>query len=420
VTPRLKIVTLAAALVVSCAGGAHQPAPGNADPDPGSQEQQEPATFADDLEFLRKHQEVIVLSDPETSAQILVCPGYQGRVMTSTATGHRGRSFGWLNYDLIASGQVQEHINAYGGEDRIWLGPEGGQFSIFFEPGAAFEFEHWQTPRPLDTEPFQVVGKSDTTAFFRRDMTLTSYAGTRFSLQLVRTVSVISRSRLEALFETKLADTVSSVSFETENQITNKGADSWTRETGALSIWILGMLKPSPSVTVAIPFKQGSESELGPVVTQDYFGAIPRDRLLEHDGVVYFKADGLYRSKIGIPARRALPIAGSYDAESGVLTIVQFSLPDQRTDYLRSTWELHDDPYSGDVVNSYNDGPLEDGGQLGPFYELESSSPAAFLAPGASLTHVHRTSHFEGPAADLETIARKLLGVGIQDIESAL
>lgn len=245
-TPRLKIVTLAAALVVSCAGGAPQPAPGNADPDPGSQEQQEPATFADDLEFLRKHQEVIVLSDPETSAQILVCPGYQGRVMTSTATGHRGRSFGWLNYDLIASGQVQEHINAYGGEDRIWLGPEGGQFSIFFEPGAAFEFEHWQTPRPLDTEPFQVVGKSDTTAFFR---------------------------------------------------------------------------------------------------TQDYFGAIPRDRLLERDDVVYFKADGLYRSKIGIPARRALPIAGSYDAESGVLTIVQFSLPDQRTDYLRSTWELHDDPY---------------------------------------------------------------------------
>jgi hypothetical protein len=24
------------------------------------------------------------------------------------------------------------HINVFGGEDRFWLGPEGGQFSIFF------------------------------------------------------------------------------------------------------------------------------------------------------------------------------------------------------------------------------------------------------------------------------------------------
>ncbi|MCK7515058.1 MAG: hypothetical protein MZV70_70970 [Desulfobacterales bacterium] len=33
---------------------------------------------------------------------------------------------------------------------------------------------------------------------------------------------------------------------------------------------------------------------------------------------------------------------------------------------------------------------------LGPFYELESSSPAAALAPGGTLTHVHTTMHFDG------------------------
>ena len=39
---------------------------------------------------------------------------------------------GWLNREAIASGERKEHINVFGGEDRFWLGPEGGQFSIFF------------------------------------------------------------------------------------------------------------------------------------------------------------------------------------------------------------------------------------------------------------------------------------------------
>jgi hypothetical protein len=29
-------------------------------------------------------------------------------------------------------------MNAVGGEDRIWLGPEGGQLSIFFAPGVPY------------------------------------------------------------------------------------------------------------------------------------------------------------------------------------------------------------------------------------------------------------------------------------------
>ena len=74
-----------------------------------------------------------------------------------------------------------------------------------------------------------------------------------------------------------------------------------------------------------------------------------------------------------------------------------------------------DKPYGGDVVNSYNDGPLGPGEPpLGPFYEIESSSPAATLQPGARLRHVHRTFHFEGPEAELDAIARATLGVGLR------
>jgi len=76
-------------------------------------------------------------------------------------------------------------------------------------------------------------------------------------------------------------------------------------------------------------------------------------------------------------------------------------------------------PFRGDVVNSYNDGPPAPGAKpLGPFYELETSSPAAALAPGRSLTHVHRTFHFQGERAGLDALARALLGVSLDEVEA--
>ena len=84
-------------------------------------------------------------------------------------------------------------------------------------------------------------------------------------------------------------------------------------------------------------------------------------------------------------------------------------------------WELQKQPYAGDVVNSYNDGPPSPGAKpMGPFYELESSSPAAALSPGQSLTHVHRTIHFQGPAGALTKLAEATLGISVATIQSAL
>jgi len=83
-------------------------------------------------------------------------------------------------------------------------------------------------------------------------------------------------------------------------------------------------------------------------------------------------------------------------------------------------WELQAEPYSGDVVNSYNDGPAEPGAKpFGPFYELETSSPAARLSPGESVCHTHRTYHLQGPEADLDPIAKATLGVTIAEIKAA-
>ncbi len=92
-------------------------------------------TFGYDLSFLKTHQEVITLETNNGKSQLIVLPELQGRVITSTSNGLEGNSYGWMHYDLIASGKFEEHINPFGGEERFWIGPEGGQFSIFFEKG---------------------------------------------------------------------------------------------------------------------------------------------------------------------------------------------------------------------------------------------------------------------------------------------
>jgi hypothetical protein len=90
------------------------------------------------------------------------------------------------------------------------------------------------------------------------------------------------------------------------------------------------------------------------------------------------------------------------------------------TDYVNSLWKLQDNPFEGDAVNAYNDGPAMPGAKpIGPFYELESSSPAAALKPGESLSHVHRTIHLSGSKPALDAVARATLGVSLDEIEGA-
>ncbi len=104
-----------------------------------------------------------------------------------------------------------------------------------------------------------------------------------------------------------------------------------------------------------------------------------------------------------------------------VLTIVQFNQPEGVTDYVNSLWKIQDNPYGGDAANSYNDGPPSPGAKpMGPFFELESSSPAAALAPGQSLTHVHRTFHLSGDEKSLDAVAHATLGVSLAEISAAL
>jgi len=379
-------------------------------------------SFESDVTFLRRHTDTIVLAERNGPARVAICPALQGRVMTSSAAGGGGQSFGWINYALLESGVTQPHINVYGGEDRFWIGPEGGQFSVFFEKGAPQDLEHWQTPAPIDTEPFVVVKKDEDRVSFRKTMQLRNASGSVFDVEVFREVRLLPPDAAwkDLALAKDSEELLRMVAFESVNRITNAGKTEWTRATGALSVWILGMFNPSAATTVVIPFRKGPESELGPVVNDGYFGQVPADRLRKADGVLYFRGDGQYRSKIGLSPRRARPLLGSWDADNGVLTLVQFTFADETLAYVNSMWEVQKNPFAGDAINSYNDGPPAPGKKpLGPFYELESSSPAAALKPGHTLRHIHRTFHFIGPREKLDAVSRATLGVGLDAIEAA-
>ena len=174
------------------------------------------------------------------------------------------------------------------------------------------------------------------------------------------------------------------------------------------------MFTPSPKTTVIIPFSPAPNA--GSFITDNYFGTVPPERLQVKDSVLFFTCDGKYRSKIGLSPMIAKPVAGSFDFERTVLTIV---LPqvEKKAAYVNSKWEIQQQPYKGDVINSYNDGPLADGTQMGPFYEIESSSPALELKKGATGMYKQTTMHLQGDYNALNILSKQLLSVDLDTLK---
>ncbi|MBN1606278.1 MAG: hypothetical protein JW940_06570 [Polyangiaceae bacterium] len=412
--PEPRITAAPAAATTSTPPPASSTAPTRATAAPVTPKDQEDngVSFEQELDFLRTHSQVIVLVAPN-GGRVAVSPTYQGRVMTS-AVAPETMSLGWVNHAFIEAGKVGTAFDNYGGEDRFWLGPEGGQFGLYFVPGAPFDLDHWQTPSPLQQGAWPVAEQSPTSVLFRIPMTLRNYSGTEFVLEAERRIALLDADAVTRIIGAPIPDDVRWIAFETQNSITNKGTAAWTEAKGLLSIWILGQYAPSSDARALLPFDAKGK---GPIVNDTYFGTVPSERLrVDTDSsFLSFRCDGQYRSKIGLSPERAKPIVGAYSEQSRLLTVVQYDKPRGRHPYVNSMWEHQAQPYAGDVVNSYNDGPPAPGKpSLGGFYELETSSPAARLAPGASLRHTHRTLHFVGEPAALAKMAQSALGVPVQ------
>ena len=374
-------------------------------------------TYGEDKSFLKEYCDLIELSQGDS--KILLSQDYQGRVFTSTATGDKGLSFGWINYKLFRSGEVSEQFNPVGGEERLWLGPEGGPYSIYFEKGKEQVYENWVVPKELDIAPFEVVTRNSQSVSFQKEFALKNYVGNEMNIKIERNVKLLNPQEVADALNCNVDKSLKYVAYESENILTNNGSMTWNNQTGVLSVWMLSMFNPSPNGIVFIPYKTGPVIELGKIVTDDYFGKVPSDRLIITDGVIYFKIDGKFRSKIGISPKRAMPFCGSYDSRNQVITLLWCSLPDIPEKYVNSVWGKQDNPLEGDAINSYNDGPVADGSVMGPFYEIESSSPAAFLQSGEKIKHIQRIFHITGDENELNKVTEKIFNLSISEIKNA-
>lgn len=371
-------------------------------------------TFEEDVAFLSQHGALKVLTG-SNGGRIAISGQYQARVMTS-AVKAGGRSLGFINRAFIEAGKTGTQFDNYGGEDRFWLGPEGGQYGLYFPAGKPFSFDNWQTPHALQEGPWQTLREAPSSVTFGHSFSVSNYEQQPFQVSIERTVTLLSPERASARLGVPLPPSLSWVGYETENKLSNAGNTAWTEARGLLSVWILGMFAPVAGTQVLIPFDTRAAGE---VVNDRYFGKVPAERLLvnETKGFLAFRGDGQYRSKIGLGPARAKGVLGSYSEPAQLLTLVLYNKQRGATRFVNSMWEQQSAPYAGDEINSYNDGPPAPGKPpLGGFYEIESSSPAAALAPGESITHVHQTYHVSGPRAELDALARHVLGVSLQDL----
>ena len=371
-------------------------------------------SFTDDLAFLDAHAKPIVLVDAQGGGRIALSAQYQARVMTS-AVAASGRSLGYLNRSFIEGAKVGTPFDNYGGEDRFWLGPEGGQFGLYFPPGKPFEFDLWQTPHQMQEGVWAITDQAADHVTFTKTMTVTNWSNVDFAVEVERTIRLLTRADAKSQLGLGAAPDGGFVGYETKNRIVNKGPTAWTKASGIPSIWILAQFAPAADAQVIVPFEKAA----GEIVNDRYFGKIAPERLAIHEdkGFLTLVCDGNKRGKIGLGPARAKSVLGSFSASSSLLTVVSYDGPQKDASYVNSMWEQQQDPYAGDVVNSYNDGPTAPGKPaLGGFYEIETSSPAAELAPGKDIVHTHRTFHFVADRSKLDAVAKEALGVSLADI----
>ncbi len=412
---RLIALSTAAATIVA-AGAAH-----------GADRKGGPMSYRESRDFLAKHTRIIELAN-DAGARLAIAPEWQGRVMTSTLGGVDGPSFGFVNRSYIEAGKLDRYFNNYGAEDRFWLSPEGGQFGLFFQAGAKQSAAGtWYTPPALNEGAWNVVSAANDPAVrMAQHMRLENASGTPFELDVARDVRLLATDDVRELFGAAAAQTIGQtalkwVGFETVNTIANRGP-AFAKEKGLVSIWILGQMNAGPQTVAIIPYRPGPEAQRGPVVKSDYCGAVPAERLKIIPAAVLFRTDSKFRSKIGTSQSRGRNVLGSIDFQTGVLTLVQFTIPGDpaKEIYLNNMCEVPQaEPYRGDVANIYNDGPNQNGQQFGAFYEMETLSPARVLKTGESLSHRNRTIHVQADAATLRQLAQETLGVDLEAVRRA-
>lgn len=365
-------------------------------------------TFDEDLKRLKQHFAPVVLHTQ--GRRIAVLAELQGRIMVAATPDKHSPSIGWLNRDFLAQSSIELN-GTIGGADRLWFGPDGGQYSVFFDPGVETIADNIRPPKPLTFDAFQLASKTEDTALFKHQLHFKNHLGFEFSANVKRSVSVFDEKKVESDLGIAIPNTIEWVAYGSQNTVTNRGETAWGSINGLFSLWVLGMFEPG--ATVVIPLRK-------PLISATNYFSPPSDKQVHiQNNTLFYKADAKFMNKVGVPLEHTTPILGSYDRLRQRLTIIKFSFNPLEKKYVNAVWDWTAPPLKGEAINIFNDGPQENGKPFGPFYEMETSSRALSLSPKESETHNHNTYHFVGDHESLEPIAIALLDVTLAQINQA-
>ena len=360
-----------------------------------------------------------VLEGLRRGKKIVVAPSLVGRVMGTTVSGSRGQVLGWVNQSAIEQGMNKAPandwgFNNFGGEERFWFAPEGGQFGLCMGRHLS-GLEHYHTPAAFNTQPFKVLDSDRNSVMMKSRMRLANAKGTKFVMDVTRAI----RAADACPYTLGCQKQVDFVGFESKNTVRNVDTKPVRRNQGALGMFLIGQF-PSRARSIAIvPFKPGTNRQLGVPIREDYFACCHKQGkpLLPSRGkwktgrdFSLFKTAGKTSGKIGIGRQRTIPRLGCLDLDSNELIIMDFDFYPEH-EYVASYWRNLKDPYDGDTANFAWPGPL------GDCYEMEALSPALFLQPGQTFSQRNRIFHIFGPDHIISELCQRFFNVSREIIE---
>lgn len=370
----------------------------------------QPSTYGETRDYFNKKTIPIELKACNGTAKLLVLPEYQGRIAASSSLGDGASPSGWVNFSAL---NREEKLNGseIHGEERVWIGPQGGQFSFYYGLDRPLDESKWEVPASFNAEPFDLYGQSQREVDLSKNVVLTNNFGTTLHMTLYRNVRILEKQEIEGLLSIQIPGRISFIGYQTAHRLQNTDSVQWKKDSGLASIWSLSTFKGTDRSVTFIPIKGHS----GKPVFQ-YMGKPGNDRFVVHDNVVWYRTDGKFRSKIGIPPNLSKGLFGNYQPEINMLRIIQFQQSGDSLYFNSNVFEQRN-PYDGEAIAVYNNGPMNlSVGKENSFFELESASPQKELLPGESVSHFHRVFQFIGEKAELDRISQEVLGISLADI----
>ena len=347
-------------------------------------------SYHDALNYLAKKTSVVELYD-QLGGRVAICPEWNGRVLTSTYDGLDGNSFGCINVQAIET----EDFEDFGGEDQ------------------------W-TISPLDIA-YSVENITEHNASLCRTIRMADANGKLAELNLSRTVSLLNRQNMGALFGDALVDAltqedVSVVAFRTKNTIRST-------EKVCVASRQRGMFNACPHTFVIVstpPDNLPDSLMASPLpVDIDYLGGSPHGRIRHISGALLIRVDGHSRCQATMPFSAAPPIFGAIELRFGTLTLWTFDIPrvsEERKRTRESVEEEGADAEEGDIIRIYNHGrPHTAGVDWTTYYEMNCFSVARELLPENSFTFRQCTLHINAGNDILGNLVQQIFDVSLDN-----